>query len=217
MLFRTRDVESFLKLFTFSKKRNLERYSRDTVVYGSDFAAIITASDAGRLPFHHGIYRSDIVPPHLVPTKASVGALSRNAMNGVGPLDREGRKAIGKLLTLFDQRRCLVGHLFFTPGLHEWHFFYCDQRDTAEDGNHWKGGPHIHLVNWLWPTLDPRSVWRDFVSTNKPPPQALHLRYHPDDLSDSAPCGRRGHSVRCGGGDSVRTDGHGSRQRATAL
>ena len=115
MLFRTRDVESFLKLFTFSKKRNLERYSRDTVVYGSDFAAIITASDAGRLPFHHGIYRSDIVPPHLVPTKASVGALSRNAMNGVGPLDREGRKAIGKLLTLFDQRRVLGRPLVLHP------------------------------------------------------------------------------------------------------
>ena len=187
MLFRTRDLESFLKLFTFSKKRNLERYCRGTMVYGSDFAAIIMACDAGRLPFHHRIYHSDIVPEHLVPTEASLSALSRNARKGVGPLDREGCKAIRKVFTLFDQRRWLVGHMFFTPGLHEWHFFYFDQRDMAENANHWKGGPHIHLVNWLWPTLDPRLVWRDFVSTNKPPPQALHLRYDPDDLTDSAP------------------------------
>ena len=125
------------------------------------------------------------MPEHLVPTKARLGALSRNARNGVGPLDREGRKAIGKIFTLFDQRRCLVGHMFFTPGLHEWRFFYFDRRDTAENANHWKSGPHIHLVNWLWPTLDPRSVCGDFVSANKPPPQALHLRYDPDDLTDS--------------------------------
>ena len=150
MLFRTRDLESSLKLFTFSKKRNIERYSRSAIVYGSDFAAIITACDADVCP---SIIASTVPIPCLsilVPTKASLGALSRNARNGVGPLDREGRKAIGKIFTLFDQRRCLVGHMFFTPGLHEWHFFYFDQRDTADNANHWKGGPHIHLVNWLW-------------------------------------------------------------------
>lgn len=186
MLTRTRNPESFLKIFTFSKKRHLERYCRDAIVYGSDFAATVMACDAGRLPFHHRIHQTDLVPGHLVPTEASLGALSRNVRKGIGPLDSAGRKAARKVFALFDQRRWLVGHMFFTLGLHEWHFFYFDQRDMAENANHWKGGPHIHLVNWLWPNLDPRSVWRDFVSTNQAPPQALHLRYDPDDPVDSA-------------------------------
>ena len=203
MLFRTRDLEGFLKVFTFSKKRALERYCRDTTVYGCDFANVIVACEDGVLPFRHRIHYSDIVPKHLVPTDASLGAVSRNS---VGPLDREGRKAARKIFALFDERRWLVGHILegarratggrdpattspevpatvqrrrFSADMHEWHFF-CpfDQRDTAARANHWKGGSHIHLVNWLWPNLDLRSVWRDFVRKNERPPQALHLRYN---------------------------------------
>ena len=187
MLFRTRDLEGFLKVFTFSKKRALERYCRDTTVYGCDFANVIVACEDGVLPFRHRIHYSDIVPKHLVPTDASLGAVSRNS---VGPLDREGRKVARKIFALFDERRWLVGHIFFTADMHEWHFFCFDQRDTAARANHWKGGSHIHLVNWLWPNLDLRSVWRDFVRKNERPPQALHLRYNdepPDQPSLSGP------------------------------
>ena len=72
--------------------------------------------------------------------------------------------------------------MFFTPSWHEWHFFYFDQRDLAENDNHWQeGGPHIHLVNWLWPNLDGDLVWSDFVRNKEVPRQALHLRYVSDD------------------------------------
>ena len=184
MLFRTRDLESFLKVLTFDKKRPLERYCRTAIVYGSDLAATIVECNRGVLPFHHRIHHRDIVPRHLPPTEASLDALSRNAAKGVGPLDRDGRKAARKVFALFDERRWLVGHMFFTAGMQKWHFFYFDQRDMAENANHWKGGPHIHLVNWLWPNLDPHSVWRDFVGENRPPSQALHIRYDPDNPPD---------------------------------
>jgi hypothetical protein len=37
-----RDPEGFIKIFTFKKKRDLEKYSRDVVVYIRDFTAFIT-------------------------------------------------------------------------------------------------------------------------------------------------------------------------------
>jgi hypothetical protein len=110
--------------------------------------------------------------------------------NGVGLLNPAVKKVVNKIGSLFEQRRWLVGHMFYTASLYEWHFIYFDQRDTeARRPNHWKRGAHIHLVNWMWPNLDPKTVWKEFVENRKPPGGALHIRYDdtPPDREDFEP------------------------------
>ena len=145
----------------------------------SDFATVVLTCKVGALPFHHKIHYTDTIPDHLVPDETWGAALGDS---GVGPLKSPAQKVVNKIGSLFEQRRYLVGHVFFTPGLDQWHFIYFDQRDTeSQRQNHWKGGAHIHLVNWLWPNIDPRTVWTEFVEHRKVPGGALHIRF--DDVS----------------------------------
>jgi hypothetical protein len=50
------NLAGLLKIFTFNKKRELEKYCREAVVYSPDFVKFIRACDAGRMPFQHRIH-----------------------------------------------------------------------------------------------------------------------------------------------------------------
>jgi hypothetical protein len=78
---------------------------------------------------------------------------------------------------IFEERRMLSGHLFFTPDLAQWHLFYFDQRDFAERKNHWEGGSHIHLINHLWPGRTAQAVWDQFCTGNPQMTNALHIKF----------------------------------------
>jgi hypothetical protein len=169
------DLEGFIKIFTFDKKRDLEKYCREVVVYRRDFVAFILACDAGRMPFGHRIHYCDNIPEHLLPSKSEHKALSEN---GVGPLKGDALKMVRKIFQLYEERRYIVGHMFYTPSLWEWHFFYFNQREVDEERpNHWKGGSHIHLINWLWPKHDAQSIWSTLTSGNAKFPNSFHIRY----------------------------------------
>jgi hypothetical protein len=118
------NLEVLLKVFTFSKKKDLERYCRGLVVNGSDFVSWILHCEQRADPFIHQISYRDIVPDHLQPSAPELKAL---ADNGLGLLGPEAAKAVRKMGQLFTERRYLVGHIFFTPNLSEWHFFCFDQ------------------------------------------------------------------------------------------
>jgi hypothetical protein len=167
-------LEGLLKIFEFDKKRELERYCRGTVISRSDFADLILACDLQGVPFLHNIFYRDIVPKHSHPSDSERKGL---ADNGVGPLGPEAAKAIRKVFQLFEERRYLVGHMFYIPDLSRWHFFCFDQRDLEERRpNHWKEGSHVHFMNWLWPKQDAQSVWSNFVKGNYRPGNSIHLR-----------------------------------------
>jgi hypothetical protein len=71
--------------------------------------------------------------------------------------------------------------MFYTPNSYEWHLFAFDQNDVQERANRWSGGPHLHFVNWLWPTLSPDALWNnlsDSTSTKPKPNGSLHIRYN---------------------------------------
>jgi len=170
-------LESFLKLFTFDKKRDLEKYCRDITIHSSDFVNFIIACEAGAAPFRHEIHYGDHVPEHLQPNDADLAAL---ASNGVGPLNPDAQKCIRKIGQIFKDRRYLVGHIFYTPDFSQWHFFQFDQRDLQDEENHWKEGAHIHFLNWLWPNRDAQTVWRSFTSGKMKLNDSLHVRYSED-------------------------------------
>ena len=170
-----RDLQGLLTIFTFTKKADLEKHCRELVIYSTDFASAILACRGGTLPLLHRIHPSDTVPEHLTPQEHWGRTI---ASNRGGRLTPAAQKVVNKIGSLFVQRRYLVGHMFYTPDLREWHFVYFDQRDVeARNRNHWKRGVHVHFVNWLWPNLDPQVVWSDFVQKRKPPGGALHVRY----------------------------------------
>lgn len=175
------NLKGLLTLFTFDNKAALERYVRSVVIHQRDFVAFILACQRGALPLSHRAHFSGRLPKHLVPSEEDRRALEEN---GVGLLKPRAAKTTRKVFQLFRERRTLAGHMFFTPGLHEWHFFSFDQNDLLESsGNHWVQGAHMHFVNWLWPHVDPREVWSRFVCDSEKPNSSLHLRHS----SGSAP------------------------------
>ncbi len=182
-MFQLQDLEGLLKIFTFDKKRELEKYCRDVVIHSQDFAALIVSCGRGNMPFLHQKHWRDSVPEHLELSEAGLEALAKN---GVGPLQGDALKMVRKFGQLFQERRYLVGHMFYTRTLYQWHFFYFDQRDTEEErANHWKGGSHIHFINWLWPEHTAQSLWSRFTSGNVQMGGSFHMRFVRDRLSQT--------------------------------
>lgn len=173
-------LESFLKLFTFDKKRELEKYCKDLVINADDFVNFIIACEAGLVGFAHQIHYRDFSPEHLAPTDEDLAALSSNP---VGPLQPAAQRFVRKISQIFVERKYLVGHIFYVSDLSQWHFFQFDQRDLeGERDNHWKGGAHIHFLNWLWPNYDAKTVWENFASGRDKLSGSLHVRYYDRDL-----------------------------------
>ncbi len=169
-----RDPRGFLKLFTFDKKRDLAKYTRTIVLYQRDFVDVVLACQEGALPFRHRAHYSERVPAHLVPSAEGLEAL---AGNRVGLLKPQARNTVRKIGHLMRERRWYAGHMFYTQNFYEWHFLVFDRADQAEGlESHWRGGSHLHFVNWLWPRLDPQEVWARFVEHNEKPASSLHIR-----------------------------------------
>lgn len=169
------DLEGFLTIFTFAKKRDLEKYSRTTILHGRDLVHAICACDNGILPFKHRAVFRRIIPEDVILTRANHLAIQGN---GVGPLNPQARKAVRRLFQLIEVQRHLAGHLFYVPNSSEWHFLYFDQRDVeAARRNHWEHGPHVHFINWLWPTCNPHQLWAEFQRGKPSRTDALHFRY----------------------------------------
>lgn len=169
------NLESLLKMLSFEKKGELEKYCRNVVISSKDFFALVVACELSRNPFSHEISYRDKVPEHLDPSDSEIQALENTAAGSL--LTGDAEKAVRKMSQMFEERRYLVGHMFFAPDLSKWHFFCFDQRDLETKGNHWKEGSHVHFINWLWPGHGAKAVWSDFVTEDLRPGGAIHLRF----------------------------------------
>jgi hypothetical protein len=171
----SQSMQDFLKLFTFTKKKELERHCRDLVINQRDLVDFILTCEMGQAPFLHLIHYGDHQPEDAQLTDDDLVALAKNP---VGPLEPSAQKTIRKIGHLFNVRRYLVGHIFYTPDLSEWHFFQFDQRDLEDARpNHWKEGAHIHFMNWLWPNHDAKTLWENFTSGKAKMNDSLHVRF----------------------------------------
>lgn len=170
-------IDNLLSIFTIAKMKELKKHCRDTSIQQRDFANFIMACKSGHMPWHHAPTHRTFTPDHLPPTEEDLSALHSN---GVGPLKPDAKKTVSKVFALIDERRVLSGHMFFSEDFSDWHFFYFDQRDRARRGNHWHGGPHIHILNRLWPNRSAASVWDEFNSGNPQMRGALHIRFSDD-------------------------------------
>ena len=168
-------LDELLNLFSKEGKRDVERYCRTLVIRSEALTTVLLAGNvAGLGNYAYANHFSDPMPDQVVPTPEENDALGRS---GVGKLSGKGLKAARKIGQLFNVRRMVAVHLFYTPSHTHWHMFYFDQRDHAKRNNHWKHGPHVHYTQDTF-TRDPlKEVWRK-VHLPKPKfPNAVHIRY----------------------------------------
>lgn len=167
---KERTLDSLLKIFFFDKMRDLKSHCKSSIIYKSDLANFIWWCKSGESPFQHTATHRDFIPDHL--KDINVSAI---AENGVGPMKQPAKKAANKLSALLDERRLISGHMFLLGA--RWHFIYFDNNDHSRRNNHWKGGPHIHLINYLWPDRTAQSVWKEFHDGNPDMKGAIHIRF----------------------------------------
>ena len=173
-MFDGANIDDLIKLFKINSKRELEKHCRALTIRDVDFVAFILCVRTGGLePYRYASRFFDHPMPHLTPTPDELTAL---AQNGIGPLQGKARKAVTKVSQFFVDRRAFAAHLFYTPDYEHWHLFYFDQRDTADVGNRWKHGAHIHFISSLWPNLALPAIWRQ-AQTGNIRVRTIHIRY----------------------------------------
>lgn len=99
-------------------------------------------------------------------------------------------KYLHKLFSVFEQRRYLVGHIFYSANRSNWHLLYFDQRDISRRKNHWEAGSHIHVVNWLCVRSSAEEVWTEFNNGNPSLKGGFHIRWQ--GRRSEGPFGPRG-------------------------
>lgn len=165
---------ALIDLLLIDRKGDLDKRARETTVHQLDLVEIVLACQTGQLPWLHEIHSQQYIPDHLHLSESDQNAMIEQRP---GPFTPEGRKAFNKISETFRQRRVQTGHMFVTPSGSRWHLIYFDQRDIEQNRNHWEHGPHLHLINWLWPHVDPVKLWSDFTSKKTRVSGALHVRF----------------------------------------
>jgi hypothetical protein len=127
--------------------------------------------------YRYASHFDDKVPAHLHPTDEERTAIGQSS---IGHIKGKSQKAVSKIFQLLIERRHFSAHLFYTTDGNYWYLFYFDQRDLAERKNHWKHGPHIHLISYHWPNLRLDDVWNKVLKGETNFPNKIHLRYDLD-------------------------------------
>jgi hypothetical protein len=174
-MFEGADIAGIVGILQCKTKRDLEKYCRQLTLRQKDFSfALLRARGGAFEPYKYANCFRDWVPDHLQLTDDNLGAIGAN---GVGPMGKAARKTMNKVSQIFQDRRQLVAHLFYTPDHAFWYLFYFDQRDHTERGNHWQHGPHIHLISWHWPNLKLPEVWERIQRGDANFSNKIHLRF----------------------------------------
>lgn len=124
-MFEGADIAAFVGILQCETKRDLEKYCRSLTLRQTDFALILLVARTGAFePYKYENYIRDWVPDHLQPTDDNLGAIGAN---GLGPLGKAARKTMNKVSQIFQDRRHLAVHLFYTPDHVFWHLFYFER------------------------------------------------------------------------------------------
>jgi hypothetical protein len=125
-------------------------------------------------PYQYACHFDDRVPNHLHPKPEELEAMGRAK---VGKLEGQAKRFVRKIGQTFVERRLFAAHLFYVPSKLHWHLFYFDQRDRADDRNHWRHGAHIHYVNDMFLHYDLDAMWSRITGGETNFLNGLHVRY----------------------------------------
>ena len=174
-MFQTRNLRPLLELFNFERKRDVVRHCKTLVVYSGDLASLFLAAQTGGLaPYRYACRFLNRVPDQLSPTVEEFEAAGRAK---VGKLTGKAGKFFRKIDQTFKDRRLFAAHLFYSSDKLYWHLFYFDQRDYAEQKNHWQHGTHIHYVNDMFHRDSIDDIWARVITGETTFLRGLHLQY----------------------------------------
>lgn len=163
-----------ISILLCDKKSKLDKICREGFVSSSDLYSLIVASKAEKSSWYHFRKHFHYVPAARELTETDLENLAQNKDTR---LVGKALASLNKLYALIDERRCLSLHLFVHRIDASWHILFFDQKDTDERRNHWKEGPHLHLVNYLTYFQNPFDLWDSIVSASERPKSKFHIRY----------------------------------------
>ena len=171
-------VNTFAEVILCKDKRSLSQLCRTTTVSQSDFVDFIIACKADLTHLNHTMHFVDYVPDHLVETDQDLAVLKADR---AFQQSKQGQVSLRKLFKTHGERKYKVGHMFISKELQhpisEWHFVFFEIKELATGANHWQGGPHVHITNYLWPNLYCQPIWEDFIHRSAFPSSKLHLSF----------------------------------------
>src|SRR5688500_16114136 len=94
-------------LLSIEKAAKHRKLCKQAEISKKEFSQTILACEMGLLSWHHKISHRDFVPAHLQPTQEELDAMGTVAAGQPIP------KALRKIMSQFDERRMLVGHIFY--------------------------------------------------------------------------------------------------------
>ncbi len=140
-------------LLGYTKKSKLAAYCARITISEDDLFLLM--HNCSQIGYAH---RSKF--PEYVPESRKLTVSDRNVMSR-----NEPAKFVGKIHAIFEERKKYMVHLFESG--EKWHCFYYTYKDMEPmSKNHWKHGPHLHFVNYLWPDYRKRAVWESFDNRN---------------------------------------------------
>ena len=171
-------MSGFIDILACQNKRSLKSTCKSTTVASRDFADFILACKAGITHLNHTMHWSDTVPEHLEERADDNEIFS--APREV-QASKQGQAAFRRLFKAHGQRKYNIGHMFISKELQhpisEWHFVFWEAKELDERNNHWVGGSHVHITNYLWPNLYCQDIWEDFIHRNQFPSSKLHVSF----------------------------------------
>lgn len=173
-------LPDLVTIFGISKPRELKSFCRSAKISKRQLASVIQWCHSDKAVFQHTANHRQFMPDHLNLTEADLAALHTNP---VGALSPAAQTAVNKTGAMFDERRMLSGHLF--QGLWSWHLLYYDNRDRNERDNHWKLGPHMHLINHVLTKQTSNVIWSRFCNGNPRMSGALHIRVASEERKEN--------------------------------
>jgi hypothetical protein len=171
----TKHFAGLIELLNLDSKADVERHCRDLVVHGDDFAGLVLTAQMGDVgEYRYASHFDERIPDQLNPSAAQREAAGRAK---VGPLEGDAKKFFSKIDQIFKQRRLFAAHLLYMPSHEYWHLFYFDQRDRADEANHWREGPHIHYANDRFHRDPLTHIWARVRSGETAFLKPVHIRY----------------------------------------
>jgi len=171
-------TNTFAEVILCQDKKALTQLCKATTVTLADFVDFIVACKAGLTHLNHTMHFVDYVPDHLVETDKDLAVLDADRDF---QQSKQGQASLRKLFKSHGERKYKVGHMFISKEkqhpVDEWHFVFFETRELTARDNHWQGGPHVHITNYLWPNLYCQPIWEDFVLRRNFPSAKLHLAF----------------------------------------
>ena len=171
-------METFIEVLKCPSKKELAKLCKDHTILSGDFTDFIILCKSGICHLSHVMTFHDYVPEHLETTEEDFAILNAPKEVQQSP---KGQSSFTRLFKAHSQRKYRVGHMFYEKSASdadaEWHFIFFELNELEHKNNHWVGGPHFHMVNYLWPNISPNDVWHNFAAKKEYPNTKLHIRY----------------------------------------